>query len=43
MRPAVQHLAQLNLGRIRHPVDDPRMADFVNNVDRITAFPIARN
>ena len=29
------HLAQLNLARIRHPLDDPRMAGFVDNLDRI--------
>jgi hypothetical protein len=28
-------LAQYNVGRLRYPLDDPRMADFVNNVDRI--------
>ena len=27
------HLAQLNIGRIRYEVDDPRMADFVDNLD----------
>ena len=27
-----QHVAQLNIGRIRFPVDDPRMADFMNNL-----------
>src|SRR5262245_44836510 len=32
------HLAQLNIGRIRHPLDDPRMADFVNNLDRVNAI-----
>src|ERR1700740_1621449 len=32
------HLAQLNIGRIRYPLDDPRMADFVNNLDRINAM-----
>src|SRR5690606_35087038 len=31
------HLAQLNIGRFRHPLDDPRMADFVANLDRINA------
>jgi hypothetical protein len=28
-------LAQYNVGRLRYRLDDPRMADFVNNVDRI--------
>ena len=32
------HLAQLNIGRIRYSLDDPRMADFVNNLDRINAI-----
>jgi hypothetical protein len=27
-----QHLAQLNIGRIRYAIDDPRMADFTNNL-----------
>jgi hypothetical protein len=31
----VSLLAQYNVGRLRYPLDDPRMADFVNNVDRI--------
>src|SRR5262245_31722828 len=31
------HLAQFNIGRIRYPLDDPRMADFVNNLDRVNA------
>jgi hypothetical protein len=26
------HLAQLNIGRLRYEIDDPRMADFVNNL-----------
>ena len=26
------HLAQLNIGRIRYELDDPRMADFTNNL-----------
>src|SRR5262245_58760424 len=32
------HLAQFNIGRIRYPLDDPRMADFVNNLDRVNAI-----
>jgi len=27
-----RHLAQLNIGRIRHEIGDPRMADFVDNL-----------
>src|SRR5215470_836096 len=26
------HLAQLNIGRLRHEVGDPRMAEFVDNL-----------
>ena len=32
------HLAQINVGRLRHPLDDPRMADFVGNLDAINAL-----
>jgi hypothetical protein len=28
----MRHLAELNIGRVRHPLDDPRMADFVDNL-----------
>jgi len=31
-QPAGHHLAQLNIGRIRHEIDDPRMKDFVDNL-----------
>jgi Domain of unknown function (DUF3291) len=34
---ALRHIAQLNIGRIRYETDDPRMADFVNNLARINA------
>jgi Domain of unknown function (DUF3291) len=30
--PLDHHLAQLNIGRIRYDVDDPRMADFTDNL-----------
>ena len=33
-----RHLAQLNIGRIRHETDDPRMADFMNNLERVNAI-----
>lgn len=33
-----QHLAQLNIGRLRYELDDPRMADFVNNLARVNAL-----
>ena len=32
------HLAQINVGRLLHPLDDPRMADFVDNLDKINAL-----
>ncbi len=31
-QPPNTHLAQLNIGRIRYEIDDPRMADFTNNL-----------
>jgi heme-degrading monooxygenase HmoA len=38
MTAAIQHLAQLNIGRVRHALDDPRMADFMNNLARVNAL-----
>ena len=32
------HLAELNIAKFKHPLDDPRMADFVNNLDRVNAL-----
>ena len=32
------HVAQLNIGRFRYPTDDPRMADFYNNLPRVNAM-----
>jgi hypothetical protein len=32
------HLAQLNIGRLRAPLDDPLMADFVSELPRINAL-----
>ena len=32
------HIAQLNIGRFRYPTDDPRMATFMMNLDRINAL-----
>ncbi len=29
------HLAQINIGRLHHPVDDPRTAEFMDNLDPI--------
>ena len=31
-QPPHHHLAQLNIGRIRYEIGDPRMADFTNNL-----------
>jgi hypothetical protein len=33
-----RHLAELNIGRLRYEIDDPRMADFVNNLATINAL-----
>ena len=33
-----RHLAQFNIARIKYPLDDPRMAEFVVNVARINAL-----
>ena len=33
-----RHLAELNIGRLRYEIDDPRMADFVNNLAMINAL-----
>jgi len=32
------HLAQLNIGRFRFPTDDPRMTEFMDNLDRVNAL-----
>jgi len=32
------HIAQLNIGRLRAPMDDPRIADFRDNLDRVNAL-----
>lgn len=32
------HLAQLNIGKIKYPLEDPRMAEFVENLVRINAL-----
>jgi hypothetical protein len=32
------HLAEINVGRLLHPLDDPRIADFVDNLDKINAL-----
>ena len=37
-QPANHHLAQLNIGRIRYEVEDPRMAGFVDNLAFVNAL-----
>lgn len=32
------HLAELNIGRLTAPTDDPRVADFMDNLDRINGL-----
>ncbi|MEQ8664320.1 MAG: DUF3291 domain-containing protein [Rhodospirillales bacterium] len=32
------HLAEFNIAEAKYDLDDPRMADFVNNLDRINAM-----
>ncbi|MGI9607115.1 MAG: redox-sensitive transcriptional activator SoxR [Acidimicrobiales bacterium] len=32
------HLAQINIGRLKHPVDDPRVGEFMENLDPINAL-----
>ncbi|MEU9862496.1 DUF3291 domain-containing protein [Streptomyces sp. NPDC047971] len=34
---AAHHLAQLNVGTLRHPIDDPRVAPFVEMLDPVNA------
>lgn len=40
--PATHHLAQVNIARMRAPLDDPRMAGFTDELDRINALGIAQ-
>ncbi len=35
MTQGIRHLAEFNIARIRYPLDDPRMSEFVDNVDRV--------
>ena len=37
-QPVNHHLAQLNIGRIRYEVNDPRMAGFVDNLASVNAI-----
>ena len=38
MEPSTHHLAQINIGRMRAPLDSPVMADFVAQLDAINAL-----
>jgi hypothetical protein len=33
----MKHLAQINVGRLLYPQDDPRVAEFFDNLDRVNA------
>ena len=37
-QPASHHLAQMNIGRVRYDLDDPRMADFTDNLDLVNGI-----
>ena len=32
------HLAELNIGKFKYPTSDPRMAEFMDNLDRVNAL-----
>ena len=32
------HLAELNIGKFKYPTSDPRMAGFMDNLDRVNAL-----
>ncbi len=34
----MMHLAQINVGRLLHPIGDPRIAEFVDNLDAVNAL-----
>ncbi len=38
MEPTIYHLAQINIGRMRAPLESPVMADFVAQLDEINAL-----
>src|SRR6266852_6228623 len=38
MSQPTRHLAQLNIGRLRYDLDDPRLADFIDNLARVNAI-----
>jgi hypothetical protein len=31
------HLAELNIGHLKYATDDPRLAEFMDNLDRVNA------
>ncbi len=33
-----RHIAEFNIGTLRHDWDDPRVADFADNIDRVNAI-----
>ena len=35
------NLAQLNVARLKYPFEDPRVADFADNLDRLNGWPSA--
>ena len=37
-QPPNHHLAELNIGRIKYDIDDPRMAGFTNNLARVNGI-----
>lgn len=37
-QPAGHHLAELNIGRVRYELDDPRMADFTDNLELVNGL-----
>ena len=37
------HLAQLNIGRLLYPIENPHISEFVENLDRINALAEASN
>jgi hypothetical protein len=38
MQPDGHHIAELNIGRLLAPTDDPRVAEFMGNLDRINGL-----
>jgi hypothetical protein len=38
MTDQAKHLAQLNVGRLRYDLDDPRLVDFIDNLARVNAI-----